>query len=1625
MSESVKHITELGFDIQKALADLEMLNERTEVYASKIKKTWDASVAGESNGKGSSSTSVEVKTAKEMNTLYEKSTKLVADMRNFRIQDASLSERINSNLSETERLWKRISVENKEITQEERERLKIINAETDLLEAQVKSARNLNKNIAPVPKENYAQQILDKFRWTSAFMLTQAAEQGVRETIATLKEVEFSVMEITRVLDDSNLDVEAFTGKIFQSAIDYANTFENASEITKRFAQAGYNADDSLQMLKTTMLALNTAELSTEQATTSLISIMQQWGLEAEDYELLVDKINITSDDYALTSQDLVDALMKSSSVAKNAGMNFDDLVSTLTALKVSSGQAGTAVGNAFRSIISYIQRPMSLTGFEDMGIAVFADDTKTKLLPMMEILENMANKWNAMSKSAQENFMDKNAELTKMLDVSGEYADSLETQNRLKAEGASIEEIEQSNLAAGNLRRNYYISLMENWQQVADVNNNLLDAEGYSMQENSKYMDTLAAKYNQFITTLKELATEAGNNGMTDLAKNLLTIATAVAKASKGFAALPSVVSLAVVALSLLNKEFKIVKGFDGTNLKSFSLNLKEIGTQAIAAKVKLMGARLEVIALNAALSFGITVLVQFAIEGLAYLINYSDKVNEKFQETTQNISNITQSIRDTSKGADEVKTRYAELAGGVNSLGENVSLTAKEFEEFQTLQNTLAELFPQLIQGTDGQGNAILNLGGNMESIISTIDDLVAKQKELAQTELLKSADEAFEVYGKKVKSSEDRVSALNNELKNMKVENKEFFLTQSTDIGAFENRLKALGVSYEKVFSDDRKKIKFEVDTDGIENLDEVTKKKRMEIEQEIALIENEITQAYSNLKPIVKAKLEIETDFGELNKESQGFVEAILSTMQFDTAGETEKFASDIVNSLLSNKDNVQGAVSEMFDLKDAYQQGEYETEDYIESLKYIFGELEDALPDSMGEALNNLYDKFLSVSEVSDETAGGISYFGKAIEASMENIGTLGESLTTFQSSMSSLTDIVQSYNDSGYYTIDNLLKLLSLAPEYIGLLDMENGQLVINEQNTRILENAKKDEVIALIKEQAAIRLAELAQRTLDEATKDVNSSTGIAKGTLSDFATQALNLGTSAAGAATGVSFLSNKLKELAGAKAGKLDMSEFEKEAKKIVSQTNDIVSQIDKVSMKSIAGGYKSSGARTPSSKSPSTKSASTKKEKTWFEQQSEYFTHLVNLGQKTEKQILDFYKSMAKSGKLSLEELQKVHEKIYTSNKAYVDDYISDFEKLEKYGKKTQDELIKFYRDTLKNTWKTSDQIESLQEKLFNAEKKKLEDILDKQLDSIKKQKEKIEELYDAQTEKIEAEKDAIEEKSDKEIESIKKVEAENDRIRAKDEFLKNIADAENDLAFYGARSGIDARRSEIEAKKKIDELREQRKQQLAEYNQEDEIARIEEKSKKEIEALDEKLEKLKVAYDDSMKDAEKRTDLLNEKMSDANIANLAYAATFSGKAYDVYLEQFIYPVSNGLVDGFTQASDIILGDFSTVSDNLLKSFMDKFIEPANKEMLNALKLASQIGSGSFGLGALSPSAIAGAVTNISRSSTKNNTQSTTINNQNYNTFSDKVDLQMFEKKLGNIFNDAFFNLPRLK
>ena len=196
---------------------------------------------------------------------------------------------------------------------------------------------------------------------------------------------------------------------------------------------------------------------------------------------------------------------------------------------------------------------------------------------------------------------------------------------------------------------------------------------------------------------------------------------------------------------------------GFD----KHVKKTNKSIGLTGVKSKIAAVGVGI----LNTALSAGISLLAGFVISGVINffdeIINKNKKIAEAAQEAREEIESLSSTFQSNRKFVTDNSKRYAELAQGVDQFtGKNLNLSTEEYNEFLSLSSELAKLFPSLSRTYTKNGDAIVDLKGDVDGIVGSIEALIESSRELTNIKILEKAPAVFNDVLVKSQEYKDRI-------------------------------------------------------------------------------------------------------------------------------------------------------------------------------------------------------------------------------------------------------------------------------------------------------------------------------------------------------------------------------------------------------------------------------------------------------------------------------------------------------------------------------------------------------------------------------------------------------------------------------------------------------------------------------------------------------------------------------------------------------------------------------------------------------------------------------------------------------------------------------------------------
>ena len=230
-------------------------------------------------------------------------------------------------------------------------------------------------------------------------------------------------------------------------------------------------------------------------------------------------------------------------------------------------------------------------------------------------------------------------------------------------------------------------------------------------------------------------------------------------------------------------------------TGLNGAKASLSGYGLSLIASTAKTIGLTVATTALNATLTMGISLIVSGLISAFVSWIHKSEEITEKAQEAADKINSINDSLKSNTETVENAKKRYAELAQEVENLGKITqsqgTLSNEEYEEFLNLSNQLAGIFPSLTKNYDENGNAILDLSGDVNTIVGSLDSLVQKEKELANQKIMEEFPDVFKGWNQDLSEAERKVKSAKTEFD--KINNAYQQLSNGSAVQAFDTNLK----------------------------------------------------------------------------------------------------------------------------------------------------------------------------------------------------------------------------------------------------------------------------------------------------------------------------------------------------------------------------------------------------------------------------------------------------------------------------------------------------------------------------------------------------------------------------------------------------------------------------------------------------------------------------------------------------------------------------------------------------------------------------------------------------------------------------------------------------------------
>lgn len=585
----------------------------------------------------------------------------------------------------------------------------------------------------------------------SAFGVASMAVSNFQKSLKTIKTNDSITTEISKTSNMTKEQLNELSNESFDIASKYGRLSQDFLLGVQEMARSGYETA-SKGMAELSLLVQSAGDLSADVANNYIIATDNAYKLNGEVSKLnaVLDGQNAISNSNSVAMADMAEGMSKAGTVASSYRVSIEDLSAMIGTMEAVTKSGGSEVGNAIKAILINLQNVTSDKMVDTLNAAnasmtEFVDGTE-KLRNPIDILRDLAKTFNQLDEDdplraeiltnvGQKYHAAKLGALLQNMDMFDKML--VDYSN---GAGSALREADLSaNDLTGTLNK-----LSNSWDALVNsITSKSTIKGGVSfldtlLQSATKLIDTvdvlpvalagvtgfLTAKNKDYGISKVFDTTAEGKLPHLDLEGNLFGIDFSQIKyfkeAKEAINNWNDKVKNGKVNIEEFNS--KVVK--NNASLRNYlstctdsSASLKGYKQSLQAAGVATNSLRLETILLNTALSLGLGLAIQGVITGISKLGNHINDTRQKAQSLSDSVKNSLNSLASNSKLIKELAVRYNELSKGVDIAGNNVSLTASQYEEYKSIVSQLSELMPNLTTMFNAQGEKIGFVGGKLK--------------------------------------------------------------------------------------------------------------------------------------------------------------------------------------------------------------------------------------------------------------------------------------------------------------------------------------------------------------------------------------------------------------------------------------------------------------------------------------------------------------------------------------------------------------------------------------------------------------------------------------------------------------------------------------------------------------------------------------------------------------------------------------------------------------------------------------------------------------------------------------------------------------------------------------------
>lgn len=564
--------------------------------------------------------------------------------------------------------------------------------------------------------------------WLTVSQAIMYSVQAIKKMVAASIELDTAMTEMKKVTDESDATYNKFLENAESRAKRVGASLTDVVTASADFARLGYNIDDASKLADVATVYKNVGDgiQDINEASESIISTMQAFGIGANDAMSIVDKFNDVGNNYAISSKGVGEALIRSASAMKAANNTLDETIA-LAAAANTVVQDPEKVGTTLKAVSMFLRA--AKTEAEDAG----------------ESTEGMAS---SVSKLRDEILRLTGNKVDIQID-DDTFKSTYQILKELSKVWDGLTDISQANileLVGGKRNSNVVAAMLENFSVAESALETSANSAGSALEENEKHLDSVRGKIDIMQASFQTLST---NFISSDLLKFFIEAATGASNLANGIIEVVDslgglkTVLTAVLGILLATKlgSFERMKSGSakksklfklGSSITGFVSKIKELPSALSKARAEGEGlsAALKSVGFSASktqLSIGaITAALTIAISAYSHWRQKVEQQRQAIIDTAQESARESDTIMNLYSAYQNANTAYKSNAISIKDLTESTSalLSALGIEESEI--DALVEKYGSLDSAINNVTlDALIHAAGDAQTGLNAVYD------------------------------------------------------------------------------------------------------------------------------------------------------------------------------------------------------------------------------------------------------------------------------------------------------------------------------------------------------------------------------------------------------------------------------------------------------------------------------------------------------------------------------------------------------------------------------------------------------------------------------------------------------------------------------------------------------------------------------------------------------------------------------------------------------------------------------------------------------------------------------------------------------------------------------------